>query len=103
MSRYETISWRDLPGNKYTKALDPAMLTERGCITLGKVRHCHDPVGKMCNVVYDRDYLIQFLIRRFLISISPLGKEVVDELVNEAWNELHGATSSSDELKSVAS
>ena len=103
MSRYETISWRDLPGNKWSKSLDPAMLTERGCITLGKVRHSSEPQGTMCNVIYDRDYLIQFLIRRFLMSISPLGKEVVDELVNEAWNELHGVTGNTGKVISKAS
>ena len=103
MSRYETISWRDLPGNKWSKSLDPAMTTERGCITLGKVRHCHEPQGTMCNVVYDRGYLIQFLIRRFLIPISPLGREVVDELINEAWDELHGFAEEPVSTANVAS
>ena len=90
MSQFETINWRDLPGNKYSKCLDAAMVSERGYIALGKVRHCHEPKGEMCNVVYDRGYVTQFLIKRVLFSLAGLGKEAIDELINEAWNELHG-------------
>lgn len=95
MYEYKTINWKDLPGNKYSKALDAAMVSERGYITLQKVRRCHEPNGAMCNVIYDRDYVIQFLIKRVLYSLAVLGKETVDELINDAWKELHGIDNAS--------
>ena len=92
MSQYETIDWRDLPGNKYVKSVDAAMITEAGYVANQKVRHCHAPKAKLCNVTYDREYVIQFLIKRFIYSMSVAGIETIHELIDEAWNELHGLT-----------
>jgi hypothetical protein len=103
MSQFDTISWRDLPGNKYTKSLDAAMISEQGYITFGKVRHSSEPKGKMCNVVYDRDYVIKFLIKRVLFALAVLKKEAVDELIDEAWNELHGINKTNQAIDDVAS
>ena len=103
MSQIETISWRDLPGNKYTKSLDAAMVSEQGYVIFGKVRHCHEPKAKMCNVIYDREYVIEFLNKRVLLALAVLKKEMIDELVDEAWMKLHGVTNDSQAVDDVAS
>lgn len=103
MNQFETIRWIDLPGNKYTKSLDAAMLSEGGYTIFGKVRHCSEPKGTMCNVVYDREYVIQFLIKRVLFALAVLPKETIDGLIDEAWEELHGMRNNLEQNSEVAS
>ena len=57
----------------------------------------------MCNVIYDREYVIQFLVKRVLFSLAVLDKETIDSLINEAWDRLHGINDDSDFTSDVAS
>lgn len=103
MNQFETIDWRDLPGNKYSKALDAGMVTEHGYIAMQKVRHSSEPRGRMCNVIYDRDYVVQFLIKRVVFALAGIGRKAIDELIDDAWNELHGLADKTADKSRVAS
>ena len=82
----ETISWRDLTGNKFMKSLHPAMLTERGYVNQQLVRRTGDAGKNIFNVVYDYDYLIAYTSRFLCRNLFTLGREGVLNLVNEAWD-----------------
>ena len=103
MSQFETIGWRDLPGNKYVKALEAAMLSEQGCIAMQKVRHCSEPKGRMCNVIYDREYVVQFLIKRVVFALAGVGNKAIHELIDDAWDELHGLADNPSQVSDIAS
>ena len=102
MNQFETIRWIDLPGNKYTKSLDAAMLSEGGYTFFGKVRHSSEPKGTMRNVIYDREYVIHFLIKRVLFALAVLPKETIGGLIDEAWQELHGMRNKLEQKSDVA-
>lgn len=103
MYEYRTISWKDLPGNKYSKSLDAAMASKQGYTVIHKVKKAYDFDEAFCNVVYDRDYLVHFLIKKVLFSLASLGKETIDGLINEAWLELNGIADSDRAINDVAS
>ena len=87
MSEFETISWVDVPGNKYSKSLNVSMLSETGYVAMQKVKQAYGR-GKMCYVIYNRDYIIVYLIKRVLLALSVVGKEKIDSLIDEAWEQL---------------
>lgn len=103
MKEYKNVSWRDIPGNKYSKSVDAAMLSEQGYIAVQRVRHCHSPKPELCNVFYDRSYVIQFLIKRFLFQISIVGKGTIHKLIDEAWDELHDIEATIETSDNLAS
>ena len=86
MGEIETISWRELTGNKYVRRIDPAMLTERGYIKQSAIRKIGERKRTMFNIVYDREYLIRSIGRIICKPMFILGKEKTLELVSEAWD-----------------
>jgi|GEM_PF-2899153 len=82
----ETISWRDLTGNKYSKNLNPAMLSDAGYIAESRIRKIGDVQKTIFNVVYDKEYLVNYIIKSTCSPLFVLGKERVLELVDEAWD-----------------
>jgi len=86
MPEVEQILWCELTGNKYTLALHPAMLSERGCIKQQRIRRVGEPRKDNYNVKYDRDYVMEVINRKICKSLWCLGKEGLLELVAEAWD-----------------
>ncbi len=82
----KSITWRDLFGNKYSKALHPAMLTEEGYTKIQRIKRVGDIVPSLFNVTYDREYAIEFISRKFCRSLSGLDKEELLQLVAESWD-----------------
>ena len=85
MPEIKSITWRELTGNKFNKALDSAMLSEAGSIATGRVRRIGGEEPDYFKVTYDRDYAIEFISRKFCKPLSFVGKEKILELVTEAW------------------
>lgn len=75
MSEVETISWRELTGNKFVRGIDPAMLTERGYIKQSAIRKIGERKRTMFNIVYDREYLIQAIGRSICKQMFIIGKK----------------------------
>ena len=88
MPEIPTISWSDLPGNKFIKALNPAMFSEQGYMSTQKVRKAYCP-SKIFRVVYDQDYLLEWIISKVVKPLSPQGKTKLFQLIDEAWNKFH--------------
>lgn len=86
MSEIETISWRELTGNRFVRGLDPAMLTSRGYVKQAAIRRIGERKRTLFDVVYDRDYLIQAIGRYICKQMFVIGKEKTLELVSEAWD-----------------
>lgn len=89
MSEIETISWRELTGNKFVRGIDPAMLTEQGYVKRAAIRKIGERKRTFFDVVYDRDYLVQAIGRYVCKQMFIIGKEKTLELVSEAWDEYY--------------
>lgn len=82
------VSWRDIQGNKYAKSLDPAMLLENGYPVTMKAK----TIGKgkssdLYTIVYDKDYVINYLIVKVVKPLSNYGLQEVTNLLLKAWEE----------------
>ena len=90
MREVETILWQRLYGNKLNKGLDPAMATERGCIKQQRTRKLGDTQKTVFNVVYDREYLSEYIFIRICKPLFVLGKQEVLNLVEQSWDAYYG-------------
>lgn len=86
MREIETITWRELTGNKFLRGIDPAMLTESGYVKQSATRKVGDREKTIFNVVYDREYLIRSIGKIICRPLFILGKKKTLELVAEAWD-----------------
>ena len=89
MPEIDTISWRDLTGNKFLQGLNPAILSEDGYIATKSIRRTGDAEKTLFKVVYDREYLITSIGKRICKTLFILGKEKTLELVSEAWDSIY--------------
>lgn len=84
------IHWTALPGNKFVKKLQPAMLSPIGYVTLQSIRLVgkkRDEPRELVRVIYDREYVIERLRCEIL---EPLQIESLDgwqQLMLEVWME----------------
>ncbi len=87
MKPLKQIPWNDQQGNRYSKALDSLMLTAKGLPFIVKTR----ATGKSKNgsqamaVVYDKAYVINWLIVKVINPLGEQGYETVSNLLREAW------------------
>lgn len=93
---FDRVSWRDLQGNRYTKSLDPAMLTKAGSphIVKATTKGSEKGIGQAKVVIYDRDYVTQWLIVKLIKPLSNHGLDGVTMLLKKAWNESNLSTES---------
>lgn len=89
MPEIETISWKEMTGNKYTLTLHPAMLSEDGYVSQKSIRRIGDASPTLFNVIYDREYLVNFIGRKLCKHLQVLGKQKILELVDEAWDTMY--------------
>lgn len=86
MNEVENITWRELSGNKFSRMLSPAMLTEEGYIKQAAIRKTGSRNRAFFNIKYNRDYLIEAIGNYICKPLFVIGKEKVLELVGEAWD-----------------
>ena len=86
MREIETITWRELTGNKFSRGIDPAMLTENGYVKQSAIRKIGERKRTVFNIVYDREYLIRAIGKVICRPMFIVGKEKTLELVSEAWD-----------------
>ena len=103
MREIETISWRELTGNKFSKAIDAAMLSEDGYIKSLNIRRIGDAVPSLFYVIFDRQYLVEWISRRVCKALFVLGKQGTLDLVAEAWDYCYGKTETKEPVKAVGS
>lgn len=86
MNEVNETTWRNLTGNKFVMALHPAMLSGSGYIKQQRIRKTGDTDASLLNVKYDSDYLLQVIVRKLIKPLSVLGKEKVNDLIDNAWD-----------------
>ncbi|WP_319422752.1 hypothetical protein [Pleurocapsa sp. FMAR1] len=90
MPDIETISWQEMTGNKYAKALHPAMVSKAGYETVRSIRRIGDAVPTVFRVIYDRQYVLDYVGNGICKTLFVLGKQGVLNLVSEAWDNYYG-------------
>lgn len=94
MQEAKTVNWKHVQYCKFNTNPHFSMLY--GLVSrLSKVRligQRRDEGTQWYNVVYDKDYLIQFMIIRLLMPLGITNKQQFDELLNEAWDGYIAAT-----------
>ena len=90
MAKVETVHWSELFGNKTNKGLHPAMASERGYVRQTRTKLIDSPVAGVYNVVYDKDYLSEYMFIKICKPLFVLGKERTLELLEEAWDSYYG-------------
>ena len=99
MREIETISWRELTGNKFNKSIDPAMLSDDGYIRTINIQRVGDFGKSLFYVVFDREYLIEWISRKICKPLFVLGKQGTFDLVAEAWDYCYGKTEKAEPVK----
>ena len=89
MSEIETISWRQLTGNKYNKTLHPAMLSDQGYIRQQGIRRIGDVEKTIFNVFYDRDYVVEYLEKVVFIKLRVIDLKDLIEISLDALSNVH--------------
>ena len=101
MREVETISWRELTGNKFSKAIDAAMLSDDGYVRPISIKRLGDRDKSLFYVVFDRKYLIEWISRKVCKPLFVLGKQGTLDLVAEAWDYCYSKTETKDPIKAV--
>lgn len=83
----EEVIWEKMQGNRFTRNLRPEMLE-------GEFRHPSNPrvIGESVYrstarraVIYNRDYVVAFIIKKVVIPLGIATKKDFDKLMIEVW------------------
>ncbi len=85
MTEIESITWKDIAGNKFNCALHPAMLCTEKYHRLVTIRRIGDENKNLFKVEYDEEYAIEWVQRKLCQPLAILGKDRVFELLNKAY------------------
>ena len=84
---FPVVSWKEIQGNKFIKALDPAMLLNDGLPYIMKARTIGD--GKFgsepVTVIFDKEYVENWIATKLIRPLSNYGVDYVTNLITEAW------------------
>jgi hypothetical protein len=75
-----------LTGNRYLQGVLPEMFADSGCIKQQRIRKTGDMTPSVFDVMYDRDYGLEFLSKKLCKRLQALGREQVHRLIDEAWD-----------------
>ncbi len=95
-SLFPVISWKEIQGNKFIKAIDPAMLMDGGlpyimkARTIGSGKYGSEPV----TVIFDREYVESWIRTKLIRPLSNYGVDYVSNLLAEAWSKSNYPTES---------
>ncbi|MGF1542865.1 MAG: hypothetical protein ACFCU5_20885 [Pleurocapsa sp.] len=79
------ISWQLLRGNKYNRALHPAMLNSNGLTKTMSTTPTGSNQQETFIVHYDRSYVVQWLAFKIIKPFQLLSFHQIYELFMEAW------------------
>ena len=84
---FPVVSWKEIQGNKFSKAIDPAMLLGDGlpyimkARAIGNGKYGSEPV----TVIFDKEYVENWIVTKLIRPLSNHGVDYVTNLVAEAW------------------
>lgn len=85
MANIETVSWKKLKGNRFSKGIDSAMSSQAGYIAHQNITIAGELKARPYKVLYDQEYLLTYIVRKILQPLSYLGKEKTKEIIDKAW------------------
>lgn len=94
MQEISKITWRELFGNKFSRALHGAMLTKEGLWTTQRIQQIGHKQKQMYLVHYDKEFINEWIWRKLLSPLENMGIEAIKILLEEAW-ESHRSRSGS--------
>lgn len=89
MDSYPVVSWQEVQGNKYSRSLHPAMLTDNGYPVTASIK----AIGKekyysqFVTINYDRTYVLKWLEVKVIKPLTNCGIEGVVNLLMESWEQ----------------
>ena len=84
-SQLRTISWQLLRGNKYIRALHPAMLNPNGLLKTTSITPVGGRQQETLLVHYGRDYVVQWLAFKVIKPFQLLQFDEIYSLLLDAW------------------
>ena len=81
------ITWREIPGNKCRRALNPNMFSEGKFYAVSSIKRIGDTEKTKFEIEYDKDYGLYFLRQKVCDPLEELGEEKVIELIKEAFEQ----------------
>ena len=86
MPDIQDITWKQLTGNKFIVGFHPSMLSDDGYRKQQRIRITGQDFKSMFNVIYDREYVIERIIRFVCKPLFCLGKQRIIQLIETAWD-----------------
>ena len=83
--KLKPITWRELRGNRYNRGLNLAMLHEEKYHKWMLVALRQGEKKTYCEVEYDKEYVLNYLIKKVCKPFDSLGLDALLELVREAY------------------
>lgn len=86
--RYSIVSWREIQGNKYSKSIHPAMLSDGGFRKTQKASLIGNPKGntEFITVIYDKSYVIKWIEKKLIKPLENNSYKVIGKLVFQAYS-----------------
>jgi hypothetical protein len=79
------ISWQQVPGNRFGRALHKAMLSERGYIKAVRLPTYTGDSQEVVDIHYDKEYVIAWLVSKIIRPLVGLSFQEFIDLLKEAW------------------
>ena len=86
MGNIDTVSWKKLKGNRFSKGIDSAMSSQAGYVAHQNIAVEGESEPRPRRVIYDQEYLLTYIIRKILQPLSYLGKQKTQEIIDKAWD-----------------
>ncbi len=85
MPNVHSVTWRDIPRNKFLRTLHPAMFSEGKYHKYMQFTPTGSSDKKLFLVEYDEEYALKWLALKIHKPLEVLGKERVIELIEKAY------------------
>ena len=88
---FPVVSWKEIQGNKFSKAIDPAMLINGGLPYIMKARAIGNGKygSETVTVIFDKEYVESWITTKLVRPLSNYGVNYVTNLVHDAWLKSH--------------
>ena len=85
---FPVVSWKELQGNKYIKAIDPLMLLNDGLPFVMKARAIGSSKynSEFLTVVFDKEYVEKWIAAKLIRPLSNYGIDYVTNLLETSWD-----------------
>lgn len=80
------IRWQDLPYNQFSRTLHSSMITTCNYFKVVSVAFKRNQPKQQCYVRYDKDYALEYLVKKVFLPLLNVPQEQLFELLEEAYD-----------------